>query len=125
MPIIKSAKKRVRVSAKATIRNAKTKRILREALKAFKDSLRSGRKNSIIKAQNEATKAIDIATKKHILHKNKAARKKSQISAAAKAAGVNPAKKTAKKTSTVTSKKATKTTKAKKTASKKTVSKKS
>ena len=35
MPIIKSAKKRVRVARKAAVRNSKTKRSLREAWKAF------------------------------------------------------------------------------------------
>ncbi|MGH7240908.1 MAG: 30S ribosomal protein S20, partial [Candidatus Saccharimonadales bacterium] len=35
MPIIKSAKKRVKVAKKATIRNSKTKRSLKTALKAF------------------------------------------------------------------------------------------
>ena len=35
MPIIKSAKKRVKQTQKATVRNAKTKRSLRSALKAF------------------------------------------------------------------------------------------
>jgi ribosomal protein S20 len=33
MPIIKSAKKRVKVAAKAKARNVRTKRTLREALK--------------------------------------------------------------------------------------------
>jgi|GEM_PF-6764552 len=36
MPIIKSAKKRVKVAKKATIRNAKTKKSLKTAFKAFK-----------------------------------------------------------------------------------------
>ncbi|HMH31173.1 MAG TPA: 30S ribosomal protein S20, partial [Methylomirabilota bacterium] len=35
MPIIKSAKKRVRTAKKATIRNSKTKRSLKTALKSF------------------------------------------------------------------------------------------
>ncbi len=39
MPIIKSAKKRVKVSAKAAARNAKTKRTLCEAVKSFQIAL--------------------------------------------------------------------------------------
>jgi small subunit ribosomal protein S20 len=124
MPIIKSAKKRVRVSAKASARNAKTKRSLREAIKAFKNSLKSGKKDTITKAQNEAFKAIDVATKKHVMHKNKAARKKSQISLAAKAAGAKSTKKVTKKTSAA-AKKSAKPAKAKKPAVKKTASSKS
>lgn len=94
MPIIKSAKKRVRVARKATVRNAKTKRSLRLTLKAFSGSA-SG------KTFNEAQSALDQAGKKGLMHKNKVARKKRQLAAAAKAAGVKTAgtaSKTVKKT---------------------------
>lgn len=84
MPIIKSAKKRVRVSTKATIRNAKTKRTLRESVKAFHVSLSTGKTDKITEAQNKAYSAIDVAAKKNVLHKNKAARKKSQLATAVK-----------------------------------------
>src|SRR5690606_15824896 len=85
MPIIKSAKKRVKVAKKATIRNAKTKRSLKEAVKSFAKSLTGGGKvnETHAKAQSE----VDKAAKKGIMHKNKAARKKSQLARAAKAAG--------------------------------------
>lgn len=92
MPIIKSAKKRVRVAAKATKRNASTKRGLKSALKAF---TRSKSSDSVRKAQS----ALDTAAKKNLMHKNKAARKQRQLARAAKAAGVKPtaaAKKAAK-----------------------------
>lgn len=92
MPIIKSARKRVKVAAKANLRNAKTKRTLREALRAFADALASGKPTEIAKAQQLATSAIDKATKKAVIHKNKAARKKAQLALKAKAAGVKPAK---------------------------------
>ena len=91
MPIIKSAKKRVRVSEKATVRNAKTKRTLREAVKSFHKALSTGKKAEVQATHKQAVSAIDTAAKKHVIHKNKAARKKSQLSAAAKAAGVTQA----------------------------------
>jgi small subunit ribosomal protein S20 len=99
MPIIKSAKKRVRVSTKATIRNAKTKRTLRESVKAFHASLTTGKADKIAEAQSKAVSAIDVAAKKNVLHKNKAARKKSQLATAAKTNIAKPAtvKKVAKK----------------------------
>jgi small subunit ribosomal protein S20 len=87
MPIIKSAKKRVKVSAKATVRNAKTRRTLREAVKAFYAALATGKADKISETLSKANSAIDIATKKNVIHKNKAARKKSQLSSAAKTAG--------------------------------------
>lgn len=119
MPIIKSAKKRVRVARKATVRNAKTKRTLRLALKSFQSSVTG---NSHSKAQS----ALDKAGKKGLLHKNKIARKKRQLAAAAKKAGVNPAsaKKKAVAKQPVAKKAAPKKTVAKKAPAKKTAKKK-
>ena len=90
MPIIKSAKKRVKVASKANLRNVKTKRNLREAVKAFSKSLTSGKPAEIAAAQTKAVSAIDQAAKKNVIHKNKAARQKAALSAQAKAAGVKP-----------------------------------
>jgi len=87
MPIIKSAKKRVKVTEKQSIQNSKTKRSLRDSIKAFTTSLTA--KKDTTKAQAEAYSAIDTAVKKGVISKNKAARKKSQINAAAKAAGTS------------------------------------
>ena len=122
MPIIKSAKKRVRVSAKAAARNSKTKRAMRESLKQFNAAVEGGKADKISEAQSKAVSAIDIAAKKHVIHKNKAARKKSQLSVAAKKAG---AKKAAVKAKTVAKPTATKKATVKKVTPKKTVAKKS
>ncbi|MEX1995391.1 MAG: 30S ribosomal protein S20 [Candidatus Saccharimonadales bacterium] len=121
MPIIKSARKRVKVSAKANVRNAKTKRSMREALKAFTSALAGGKPAEIAKAQAQAASAIDKATKKAVIHKNKAARKKAQLAARAKAAGVRPVKAVAKKATPkkAAAKKTTANSPAKKTAPKK------
>jgi small subunit ribosomal protein S20 len=105
MPIIKSAKKRVKVAAKARARNVRTKRNLREALKAFSKAVESGKTADIQKTQRDVTSTLDVAVKKAIIHKNKAARQKAALSAQAKAAGVKPAK-AAPKTTTKTTPKA-------------------
>lgn len=86
MPIIKSAKKRVRVANQAAVRNAKTKRSFRSAIKAFQTSLTAGKDAS--KTMSAAQSSIDKAVKSGVLHKNAAARKKSQLAKKAKAAGV-------------------------------------
>lgn len=86
MPIIKSAKKRARQTEVRTIRNVKTKRTLREAVKAFTQAVASGKSDEISEAQKKAVSAIDVAAKKNIIHKNKAARKKSQLNTIAKKA---------------------------------------
>lgn len=90
MPIIKSAKKRVRVATKAAVRNSKTKRSLKTALKSFV-------KKASPETHADAQSNLDKAVKKGIMHKNKAARLKKQAAAQAKAAGVKPTATTKKK----------------------------
>jgi len=101
MPIIKSAKKRVRVAKKAAVRNSKTKRSLKGALKAFQRTVTGSNKKQATEAHSKAQSELDKAVKKGIVHKNKAARQKRQLAAQAKAAaGVSkaaPAKKAAAK----------------------------
>ncbi len=96
MPIIKSAKKRVKVATKATIRNSKTKRSLKTAVKAFGKALTAKNKTDAVKALDKVQSELDKAAKKGILHKNKAARKKAQAARNAKAAGVPSGVKSAK-----------------------------
>src|SRR6266550_1072884 len=85
MPIIKSAKKRVRTARKASVRNSKTKRGLRNAFKVFGSSP-SAKSHSAVQSN------VDKAAKKGVIHKNKAARLKRQAAKRAKAAGVKPSK---------------------------------
>jgi ribosomal protein S20 len=113
MPIIKSAKKRVKTARKAAVRNSKTKRSLKGALKLF-------RKSPTAASHKDAQSNLDKAAKKGVVHKNKASRLKKQAAAKAKAAGV---KSTAKK-STAKAKPAAKPAAAKKTAAKKAPAKK-
>src|SRR5271170_5658481 len=90
MPIIKSAKKRVRTARKAAARNSKTRRSLKSSLKLFAAAPSS-------KLQSTAQSKVDKAVKKGVIHKNKAARLKRRAAAKAKAAGVKPAKAATKK----------------------------
>jgi small subunit ribosomal protein S20 len=124
MPIIKSAKKRVRQTAKATARNAKTKKGLRHALKNFHAAVTGGSK--VAESQSKAHSAIDTAVKKKLMSKNKAARKKSQLAKKAKSAGVKhtTVKKASPAKKTVAKKPAVKKAAAKKTVAKKAPAKK-
>ena len=91
MPIIRSAKKRVRTSAKAAVRNSKTKRGLKGALKAFHNAV-TGSSKEVRKLESKAHSELDRAAKKGVMHKNKVARKKSQLARAGKAAASAPVK---------------------------------
>lgn len=89
MPIIKSAKKRVKVANKAAVRNSKTKRSLKAAVKSFGKALTASDKKKALKALDKVQSELDKAGKKGIMHKNKVARKKAQAARSAKqAAGV-------------------------------------
>ena len=80
MPNIKSAKKRVKVNAKKAAAN-----------KARKSNLKTVLKNADVATDNEtvkiAIKKVDQACAKGLMHKNKAARKKSQLAKKLNAAG--------------------------------------
>ncbi len=96
MPIIKSAKKRVRVAKKATSQNLRTKRLLRAAQKDVRLATST---KALTDAKRSAQSALDKAGKKGLMHKHKVARKQRQLAAAVKASSAKqaPAKKPAAK----------------------------
>lgn len=79
MPNIKSAKKRVKVIKTKTLRNQIIKSQLKTAIKKFETSLEQG-KAAASEAYKIVVKKTDQAVAKGILHKNTAARRKSQYS---------------------------------------------
>jgi small subunit ribosomal protein S20 len=104
MPIIKSAKKRVRVTNKATARNKTTKTSLRSALKSFASSLKSGKAGAETHASLQSN--LDKAAKKGVMHKNKVARKKAQAARIAKQASLSVVGSSEKKVTKTATKKA-------------------
>lgn len=99
MPIIKSARKRVKTAHKATARNTKTKRALKTAVKVLQSAIKT-KSSNINESLNKAQSAFDVAAKKGLMHKNKVARKKRQIAKLAKEAGAKVDKKAPKKSVT-------------------------
>lgn len=77
MANIKSAKKRILVTAKKTMRNKMIKSSVKTAIKKV---LTSNNKEEAKVALVNATRAIDKACSKGIYHKNTASRKKSRLS---------------------------------------------
>lgn len=88
MPVTKSAIKKLRQDKRKTANNKKTAREVEAVVKKISKQ----KKGSI----NEAYSKIDRAVKKGLVHKNKAARMKSQLSKLAPKTAVS--KKTANKT---------------------------
>ena len=79
MPITKSAKKAVRVSARKRSFNERNKRELKEAVKKI-EKLANSDKKVAEKELPKAYAAIDKAAKRGVIKKNTAARKKSRLS---------------------------------------------
>jgi len=77
MPIIKSAKKKLRQDVKRRQANKKYEASYKEAVKKAKKNQDQSKLTGLIK---KAFSAIDKAIKKNVIHKNKGARLKSSIS---------------------------------------------
>ncbi|AEB29632.1 30S ribosomal protein S20 [Carnobacterium sp. 17-4] len=80
MPNIESAIKRVRTSEKSAVQNNVQKSSMRTAIKKYAQSIEAGNENSE-QLLKEAIKAIDMAASKGLIHKNKANRDKSRLTA--------------------------------------------
>ena len=83
MPNIKSAKKRVKVIAVKTARNKANRSALKTEIKKANAAIEAGENKE--EALRAATKKIDQAVAKGLLHKNTAARKKSALAKKANA----------------------------------------
>lgn len=81
MPIIQSAKKALRGSAKKRVFNLRRKRALDEIVKEVKNLTNSKKGKEIQAALSSAYKAIDKAAKAGTIKKGNADRKKSRLAA--------------------------------------------
>ena len=79
LPNIKSAKKRVKVSATKSMRNKMIKSALKTSIKNYKAALAEGNKELAAATYKDAVRKIDKAVNKGLLHKNNAAHKKSAL----------------------------------------------
>lgn len=79
MPLIKSAKKALKVADRRKEENDLTRAQVKNAVKGFKVAVSKGDKKTDELLSN-AYKQLDLAAKKHVIHKNKASRIKSQLS---------------------------------------------
>ena len=80
MPIIESAKKRVRSSQKKKKVNRQWKDRVKNAIKDYEKLIENNKVEEAEEKLNETKSVIDKAVKNNILHKNNAARKKSRLS---------------------------------------------
>ena len=79
MPNIKSSSKRVLISQKAAARNKAAKSLMKTNIKKFDAAASSGDKEAAELAYKAAVKTVDRAATKGLIHKNKAAHRKSAL----------------------------------------------
>jgi small subunit ribosomal protein S20 len=79
MPIKKSAKKYMRVTAKKTLQNKKVKGVFRSAIQKTRTAVAAGKAEEAKAWLKNAIKSLDKAAQKKIIKKNTAARKKSRL----------------------------------------------
>ena len=111
MANIKSAKKRIRVTAKKTEVNLAHKTKVKTYVKKVKSAITAEATNNLAEILHDAVKVIDTVAQKGVIHKNKAARLKSRLakkvnklseagSSVEQKAATEPKKATVKKTAT-------------------------
>ena len=79
------ARKRARQSVALNKHNSSLRSMLRTAIKRVRTAIETGDKSAAADILQRATSVIDRVADKNIIHKNKAARHKSRLSAAVKA----------------------------------------
>ena len=79
MPIIKSAKKRVRVSEKQRMRNKSIRTMCKTNITKAEKLIFSGSTEEADAAVTEAISSLDRAAEKGVLHNNNAARRKARL----------------------------------------------
>ena len=79
MPIIKSAKKRMKQNEVRRKRRQPVKTLMKTMIRKVSDTAKTGKKADVATLLPATYKAIDMAAKKNIIQKNTAARKKSNV----------------------------------------------
>jgi len=77
---IKSAKKRMKVIAKKTLKNQSFKSLMKTTIKKYEAAVKDASNKELMKeTYRAAIKKVDQAASRGVIHKNKAARQKSQF----------------------------------------------
>ena len=79
MANIKSQLKRIKTNEKARLRNKSVKSSVKTAIRKFREAAESGEKDKAIELLRDASKRLDKAASKGVIHANQAANKKSAM----------------------------------------------
>ncbi|MGH3997061.1 MAG: 30S ribosomal protein S20 [Pseudonocardiaceae bacterium] len=79
MANIKSQLKRIRTNEKARLRNKSIKSSLKTAVRRFREAAAAGDKDRTLAELQTASRALDKAVSKGVIHRNQAANRKSAM----------------------------------------------
>ena len=82
MANIKSQMKRIRTNEAARVRNQSVKSALRTSVRKFREAAAAGNKEQALAQLQPASRDLDKAASKGVIHANQAANKKSALSLA-------------------------------------------
>jgi small subunit ribosomal protein S20 len=82
---IKSQLKRIKTNEKRRLRNKSVKSSVKTAIRKFREAADSGDKEKAVELLRDASKKLDKAASKGVLHANQAANKKSAMAKRANA----------------------------------------
>lgn len=87
MPNTRSAAKRMRVTARRTLRNRMVKSRMRTAIRRYEAALAEGDATASAELFQRAVSNIDRAAAKGVIHRNEASRRKARLAARLNALG--------------------------------------
>lgn len=79
MANIKSQIKRIKTNEKARLRNKSVKSSVKTAIRKFREAADAGEKDKAIELLQDASRKLDKAASKGVMHANQAANKKSAM----------------------------------------------
>ncbi|MGH8867612.1 MAG: 30S ribosomal protein S20 [Actinomycetes bacterium] len=79
MANIKSQIKRIRTNEQARLRNKAAKSSLRTSIRKFREAAATGDRDKAVALLHDASRELDKAVSKGVIHKNQAANKKSAM----------------------------------------------
>ena len=85
MANIKSQLKRIKTNEKARLRNKSVKSSLKTAIRRFREAADTGEREQAVIALQQASRQLDKAASKGVIHANQAANKKSAMAQRANA----------------------------------------
>ena len=83
MANIKSQIKRIKTNEKARLRNKAVNSSLKSAIRKFRDAVAAGDSTKVAAELRSASRLLDVAVAKGVLHRNNAANRKSALAKAA------------------------------------------